>query len=763
RKLKKSVPGWIKRLGAPIGQRQHGYSIFRVAVPKGVHPRVVKDEHTWIVTLNDEIPAPVAGIPVEPHFQPGGAASLHLTAHDARAAMPLQDPEAGDQIWVVPMVGGGKGIGIARRFVEVRLLPTVQGIAGFALRDGVKFETLRQGVRVTAPGGLTLSGTNARAPLPRPARGKSASRKVSGQSWLFDIAELYQASADSFAAVRHKLLEAAYTAQPAEQSKARLRLAQLHFAHGNYAEVTGVLQVIQADEPEFVEDPVFRALRGASLLLQGATKKARRDLFHSSLDAYKEISLWRGAIEAQDRYWAAASRHFSRTEDVMRSYPRQLRIYFGLLAAETALRIGDVALTKYYLETLQALKPSRSVRPRLEYLRGHLLAKTLDPEAAVEAWTRAMRGADPKVRVQAALAKAESLLKHGKIDVGTAANEMEKLRYMWRGDHLEFEVLVRLGKAYLASGDFKNGLLTLRDAARFYPEHPETSNVVDRMRAAFTKLYVQGGADKLPPLVSLALYDEFRELTPPGKVGDDLIAKLARRLVGVDLLDRSARLLKHLVDRRLTGTERFDAANRLGLVYILDRKPEKALAALSGALPKDIAPKVATSRRHLKARALGELARYDKALALLTGDDSRDAALLRAEMYWRLKNWRAAAKAYEALIAASTEKGADAADSRQRYILSLAISHALSGNVYGLANVRKRFAPEMAKSRYYEAFNLVSGHSGPVPEDYRIITQKVSEVDLFRTFMKTYREKLLPPPAKGDQQAASASPRPAEG
>ena len=78
-------------------------------------------------------------------------------------------------------------------------------------------------------------------------------------------------------------------------------------------------------------------------------------------------------------------------------------------------------------------------------------------------------------------------------------------------------MLTRLGRAYLDTGDFKNGLLTLRDAARYYPKFPETDGVVKRMRKAFVKLYVGGRADKLPPLVSLALYDQFRELTPPGQ------------------------------------------------------------------------------------------------------------------------------------------------------------------------------------------------------------------------------------------------------
>jgi tetratricopeptide (TPR) repeat protein len=711
----------------------------------------------------------VAGIPVAPRFVPVLGASIHLTVQGAGPAVAIPDPAAGDRVWVVPVPGPGKGIGIARSFAEVELLATAQGIAGRALGDGVKFRTLRQGVEITAPGGLSLSGTNVSGIRTAAARGKRARELIGGESWLFEIKKLYQGDGDAFAAIKHRFLETAYKAGPTEQSRARSRLAQLHFAHSLYTDVIAILRVVEVDDPKFVNDPVFRALRGASYFSLGDQKRARLDLFHASLDPYNEISLWRGAVEAVDGKWAEALRYFSRSDSVIRSYPRGLRIRFGLLAAETAWHVGDVPSTKYHLAVVESLKPGRSFTPRLYFMRGHLLAKTLNPDDAVAYWNRAIDGSDPRTRVRAALAKNEILLKHGRIDLKKVAEELEKLRFVWRGDALEFELLTRLGRAYLDTGDFKNGLLTLRDAVRNYPKHPETDGVVNHMRDAYVNLFDGALADKLPPLVSLALYDEFRELTPPGKAGNELIAKLAHRLVAVDLLDRAATLLEHLVEERLTGTERLEAANQLGLVYLMDRKPDRALATLGGEVPADIAPKVVVSRRLLTARALGELTRYSDALALLKSEKSRDAELLRAEIYWRLKNWGEAAKAYGALVDIDGTKQTGFSETRQRYVLNLIISLALSGNVKGLDWVRKRFAARMDKTRYREAFNLVSGHSGPVPNSYWLITQKVAEVDLFRTFMKSYREKLLPVPGKPKgpgktkRRAENAAPAPTNG
>ena len=63
-------------------------------------------------------------------------------------------------------------------------------------------------------------------------------------------------------------------------------------------------------------------------------------------------------------------------------------------------------------------------------------------------------------------------------------------------------------------------------------------------------LFVEDKADSMSPITAIALYDEFRELTPPGKKGAEMVRRLADRLVDVDLLDRAAELLLRPCRRR---------------------------------------------------------------------------------------------------------------------------------------------------------------------------------------------------------------------
>ncbi|MEJ0067681.1 MAG: hypothetical protein WDO24_01900 [Pseudomonadota bacterium] len=78
------------------------------------------------------------------------------------------------------------------------------------------------------------------------------------------------------------------------------------------------------------------------------------------------------------------------------------------------------------------------------------------------------------------------------------------------------------------------------------------------------------GPRKLPPLTALALYDDFRDLTPPGPRGDKMIQNLADRLVAMDLLDRAGELLDYQIKNRLSGTEKARIGARLAVVQMLD-------------------------------------------------------------------------------------------------------------------------------------------------------------------------------------------------
>src|SRR5258705_3009099 len=83
----------------------------------------------------------------------------------------------------------------------------------------------------------------------------------------------------------------------------------------------------------------------------------------------------------------------------------------------------------------------------------------------------------------------------------------------------------------------------------------------------------------MKPVDALAMFYEFRELTPIGRRGDEMIRRLADRLAAIDLLDQAAELLQYQVDKRLEGAARAQVAARLAMVYLTNRKPDRPIAS----------------------------------------------------------------------------------------------------------------------------------------------------------------------------------------
>ena len=116
---------------------------------------------------------------------------------------------------------------------------------------------------------------------------------------------------------------------------------------------------------------------------------------------------------------------------------------------------------------------------------------------------------------------------------------------LWRGNPLEADMQKLLAELYFRNGDYRLGFETVKQAVANYPESPPINSLRDEAQAMFGELFLNGVADSLAPVDALGLYYDFRQLTPPGARGDEMIRNLARRLVRVDLLTQAAELLEY--------------------------------------------------------------------------------------------------------------------------------------------------------------------------------------------------------------------------
>ena len=266
------------------------------------------------------------------------------------------------------------------------------------------------------------------------------------------------------------------------------------------------------------------------------------------------------------------------------------------------------------------------------------------------------------------------------------------------------------------------------------------ATLTQEMEAAFIELYLNDQADKLAPIRALALFEEFKELTPSGAEGDEMIRKLASRLTGVDLLEQASKLLLQQVEFRLKGNEKAKVGGQLANVYLLNKEPEKAVDILVKTQTGSAAN--SKQRRYINSRALIELKRFNEALTPLENDESREADLLRTEIYWG-RDWPKAANSLQRLLKTSGAGPGRKLDERQaQLVLNYGVALAYSGNNRGITRLNKDYTKEMDTTPFKDAFRLIASPDSVGLIDYRTISGRVKLVSNFKNFMVGYRKRL---------------------
>ena len=212
------------------------------------------------------------------------------------------------------------------------------------------------------------------------------------------------------------------------------------------------------------------------------------------------------------------------------------------------------------------------------------------------------------------------------------------------------------------------------------------------LSTAFKALFLNGQADGLQPIQALALFYDFKELTPVGVDGDTMVRRLVKRLVDVDLLDQAAELLKYQVDNRLDGVPKAQVSTDLAVLYLMDRKPEDALGAINGSRTTLLPNALNAQRRLVEARALLDLGRGDHALEVLGKDASPDAAELRGLAAWRAQQWPSAGKYAEVRLGDRWKSDAPLTTIESALLIRAGTAYSLAQDDPALARLRTRYA-----------------------------------------------------------------------
>jgi hypothetical protein len=720
--------------------------------------RVQLNGNNWLIEFSQS--------PMQPRVQISFGVS-DAGAQGSQLLMPMdglgqlftfQDPDIGDSIQVVSVATPGLGMDGQRAYPEFQILASAQGVAIESFNADLTLKKLEKAISFGGPHGLYVSKV---AKLPSiigsNARNQSVTLGTIGLQILHP--NKWQRREEKLIEVRQELMNGIIQKSPKRRANGRIELARYNFSHGYAQEALGILKVVEATDLKAGSTAEFVALKGAVLVLAERGKAAQKFLNDPRLDSYQDVSIWRGAADYLADDIESAAKSFDTGDPSLQTYPNPLRAKLLVKRLTVALETKQLKIAKQWRdiigEELDTFSPT--YKARLSYLIGQLYLLELDFDNAAGAYQLALDSQDQWSSVRAEYDLINLNLKQKKIEIAEAIQRLERLRFAWRGDAFERKVLNRLGDLYMAVGDYRNGLTTLKVIVRNFPKNPNIAAINKKMGDVFRNLYLEGEADNISPLKALALYDEFLELTPAGAEGNLMIQMLAERLVDVDLLDKAAAVLSHQVKFRLRGEEKAAVGTKLALVRLIARDPQGALNALRDSFFPNVSLEVENDRRRIRAKAEFELGKPNDAIALLAGDVSREADLLRSAIYFREANWGEAGKVYQRLVGNPPVDGEAMGEEIGRTVLLWAVALKLNRDEDGLRQLFDFFGPSMQSSPLAATFDYIAKPPEGSGFDLGSIQKQIADVDQFQAFMKNYRERLLKPGTSAGAQSSSQS------
>lgn len=395
---------------------------------------------------------------------------------------------------------------------------------------------------------------------------------------------------------------------------------------------------------------------------------------------------------------------------------------------------GHLELAEAALERLPA-KLTGTIQLQAQLDRARIAAAQRQIELADTLFDKVEGSGNEMLAAQAIYYRVGAGLTNGTLKPQEAINALERLRFRWRGGSLEINTLRKLADIYFSQQRWREGLNTLRVISTNFTREDISFQAIDDMRTTFVNLFLKGEADKMAPVAALGLFYDFIDLTPIGPDGDEMIRKMADRLVKVDLLGPAADLLNYQVTKRLDGVARAQVATRLAMVQLMDHKPGAVLETLRTTQISTVPDTVAHQRLLLEARALAEEKRFDQALDLIAVDQQDDTKQLRAEIYWKSSDWPLAAQAAEQSLGERYKEDTPLTDLEREIVMRAAVAYSLANDQTSLDRLRINFTPKMAGTPNAQGFAVVTERIDLQGVAFRDTAAKVASVDTLKLFM----------------------------
>jgi hypothetical protein len=704
--------------------------IVRIRLDRPHLSSAVTEGPVWTVEIGDSVTEPTHALDLNRSLIGPNHSTVTVPIDAPHQLHRISDPQAGDQLLVATAFAPVRGLIHTQNFIEFRALASEQGVVVEPLADDINMALAPDKVVISRPEGLTLSSS-----LQALLRGSGLHPLTfDPQLWGLDREASYEERQSA-------LIAAAAAAPESKRLAQRLDLARFYIARSMYPEAKGVLDVTLAQERAASEDVTATVLRAVAEIMMDRPAAALKDLANPSVGDQHDASLWRALAYARQGKWGESRESFKRIEAAIATLPIELQRFALKQEMRASIEVGDFAGAENELNDLQTIGIPRDMQPAMSVLIGRLDEGIGHPEDALAAYRAAADSWDRPAAAQGRLRETVLRSSLGDLKRKDVVSDLESLTTLWRGDETEIEALQVLARLYTEDGRYRDSFYVMRSAMTAHPDWDMTRKIQEEAAKTFDALFLAGMGDSLSAVDALALFYDFRELTPVGNRGDEMIRRLADRLVSVDLLDQAAGLLQYQVDHRLQGAARAQVATRLAVIYLMNRKADKALATLQATRSADLSTDLRDQRLLLEARALSDLGRHAVALEVIANVDGAAAVRLRSDIDWAAHEWGKSAEQIELMYGNRWQQWQPLTDVERADILRAEIAYALAEDKLGLERFRDKYAAKMAGTPDARAFEIVSAPLGTGGEDFKDIAHAAAAEDTLDNFLRDMKAR----------------------
>ena len=706
----------------------HNATIFRFQIQAGVNPVMEKDGSNWRLTFRDGLAKP--RLPLSPikRIDSSEGQQVFIPVSGLTSSISVEDPLIGDQLIIIPLLDAGRGLAQHFRYSLADIGETAQGLVVQPLTDDVKVELFREGVSISNIANLGDGDI-----------GEDGQQEASFAR-LIDFAAWRIGDENEYRKYKARLLYELSLEPRSTINDTRWKLARFYLGHGRAEEAIGVLRRMSEDEPTLSNNGEFRAVQGVAHFMARRLDEAAEDFAHPDLQQELDADLWRTMIEEARGNYAQALEYYERAQDLIGTYDDNQKAMIQLSVVRAAIAENNLGLAKRELELLNGITLTEKQVGETVYHTARITRLEGDGETALVQFAGLGVSEDYEISARSRYETLRHQINEGSIPQDFAIEELEKLRYAWRGGSFELDVLEDLAGLYLQESHYQEGLEALRRGVTYYPVEARQRRLSSQMVQIFRRLYLDGEADILDPVTAISLFYKFRELTPLGADGDMMIRRLSDRLVSVDLLDRAASLLLYQVEERTEGAARAQIASKLAKIYILDRKPQMAQEIIRATREPRLPDDIREDRQRVEARALIELGMYEEAEVMLEPDLGHAADVLRADIEWGRKDWNGVVQANQKLLGDGWQQQAPLDSADRLYLVRTGIAMTFNEDRSGLIRLRERYRAQMNDGELAGAFDLLTSNQQLSGRELGAIASQIANIEKLQTFMRDYRD-----------------------